>query len=53
MALSVGLVILVNWLGGSIWLGAALAGVAFVPYVIWYVGRMFRPGQYLYLAHKS
>ena len=53
LGLSVGLVLLVNWLGGPIWLGAALAGVAFVPYVIWYVARMFRPGQYLYLSPKT
>ena len=51
--LSVGLVFLVNWLGGPTWLGAALAGVAFVPYTIWCVARIFRPGQYLYLSPKS
>ena len=53
LGLSVGLVLLVNWLGGAIWLGAALAGVAFVPYGIWCVARMFRPGQYLYLSPKT
>ena len=53
LGLSVGLVLLVNWLGGPIRLGAALAGVAFVPYVIWYVARMFRPGQYLYLSPET
>lgn len=53
LGLSVGLVLLVNWLGGPIWLGAALAGVAFLPYAIWYFARMFRPGQYLYLSPRS
>jgi hypothetical protein len=53
LGLCLGLVLLVNWLGGSIWLGAALAGVAFVPYIIWYVARIFRPGQYLYLSPRS
>ena len=53
LGLSVGLILLVIWLGGSIWIGAALAGVVFVPYIIWYVARMFRPGQHLYLSPKS
>jgi len=53
VAISIGLVLLVNRLGGPTWLAVALAGVAFVSFFIWDVTRTLRPGQYLYLSLKD